>query len=198
MPSLVGLLPVLSQMRFRLRTLLIVLVVPMQRLARWLSSRRWLTFSLRGMFVFITLLGIWLGWQVNWLRQRQDARKWIEQHEVSGGWSRMNPSEMIYEELDGSKHFGKAVDAPWSLRVFGESRLAYIRLDKSKLSEDDIARIDSLMALFPEAEGVAVQEPGMVFGWPPADRRAYLKYPTRIVGGKVINEPVDADGSDSN
>jgi len=172
-------------MRFRLRTLLF--------------SRRWLRFSLRGMFVVITLLGIWLGFQVNWLRQRQEARRWIEQHESLGGWSRINPKDVIWTKLDGTKHPGKPADAPWSLRLFGETRLAFINLDKSKLSEADIPRIDSLLALFPEAEdsGVHVNEPGLVYRWSPPDPRAYLKYPSRRVGGKMVNQPVDAAGSDT-
>src|SRR6266496_1528860 len=101
-------------MRYRLRTLLF--------------SRRWLRFSLRGMFVVLTLFGIWLGFQVNWMRQRQEARRWIEQHESPGEWSRVNPIDVVWTKLDGTKHPGKAADAPWSLRLLGETRLAMIHL----------------------------------------------------------------------
>jgi len=167
-------------MRFRLRTLLI--------------SRRWLRFSLRGMLVVITLFGIWLGFQVNWLRQRREARRWIEQHETRGGWSGVDPTRITVTKLDGTTYQKEAVNAPLSLRLLvGENRLAYIKLDKSKLSEADIPRLNALHALFPEAEGVDIFEPGAVYRWgPPPDPRAYLKYPTRNVGGKMINQPVDA------
>jgi hypothetical protein len=175
-------------MRYRFRTLLILLAVSWQRVVRWLLGRRWLTFSLRGLFAVVTLLGIWLGFQVNWLRQRQEARRWIEQHEIPGGWSHTSPSDVVVTERDGTTHPGKATDVPWSLRLLGETRLAYIHLNKSKLSEADIPRIDSLEALFPEATGVHVQEPGFVTCWPPLDRRAFLSYPTKVVDGKVVNQ----------
>src|SRR5262245_41919867 len=108
-------------MRYRLRTLLILLAVSRQRLTRWLFSRRWFAFSVRGMFGVVILLGIWLGFQANWLRQRQEARGWIEQHEFAGGWSRLNPSEVLVHERNGTTHPDKPADAPWSLRLLGET-----------------------------------------------------------------------------
>jgi hypothetical protein len=42
--------------------------------------RRWFQFSLRTVFILMTILGIWLGIQVKWLRDRQEARKWIAAH----------------------------------------------------------------------------------------------------------------------
>src|SRR5205823_1496989 len=65
---------------------------------------------------------------------------------------RKNPTEVTMMELDGTTHPGKATEAPRSLRLLGESRLAYIRLDKSTLREADIPHINSLHALFPEAK----------------------------------------------
>jgi len=173
-------------MRFRLRTLL--------------TSRRWLRFSLRGMFVFVTLFSIWLSYHVNWMRHRQLARQWIEQHESPGHWSRVNPLDVTWTKADGTKHRGKPADAPWALRLLGEPRLELIHLDKSKLSEADIPRINSLLDLFPEANhsGVHVDEPGLVYRWPPPNPEAYLKYPSRLVGQKWVNQPADADNPNSN
>src|SRR4051794_19913421 len=122
--------------------------------------RRLFRFSLRGLFFLITLFGIWLGYKVNWLRERREARKWIEQHEVAGGWSGINPKHVTWTKLDGTKVPGKAADAPWGLRILGESRLGFIHLDKSKLSEADIPRLNSLLSLFPEASHVQIEEPG--------------------------------------
>src|SRR5262245_4842035 len=168
------------------------------RLWTTLNNRRWLTFSLRGMFAVVTLLGIWLGLQVNWLRQRQEARRWIEQHESPGGWSRMNPSDVVVTRPDGTTHPDKPVEAPWSLRLLGESRLAYIHLDMSKLSEADIPRIDSLERLFPEASGVHVHQPGFVTTWPPTDRRAFLMYPMQIDDdGRAVYQPPLVPDSDA-
>ncbi|HZL88511.1 MAG TPA: hypothetical protein VFB96_09085 [Pirellulaceae bacterium] len=162
-------------MRYRLRTLLVLLAVARHRFTRWLLRRRWWTFSLRGMFAVVTLLGIWLGFQVNWWRQRQEARRWIEEHEVEGGWSHVDPRDVWVTDRTGTRCRDRPAEAPWSLRLLGEPRLAYIHLDKCKLSEADIPRLDSLARLFPEASGVHVQEPGFNSVWPPPDRRAFLK-----------------------
>jgi hypothetical protein len=69
------------------------------RLHALLPSHRWLRFSLRWLFIVITLIGIWLGIQVNWLRQRQEARRWIQQHESPGQYSAKNPTEVMLMEL---------------------------------------------------------------------------------------------------
>jgi hypothetical protein len=95
-------------------------------------------FSLRGLFVLITLIAVCLGFQVRWIRQWQEARRWIEQHEI-GGWSRVDPRDVVT-----SRGPAKLVEPPWSLRLMGESRLVYIQLDKSKLTEADISRLDSV------------------------------------------------------
>jgi hypothetical protein len=129
--------------------------------------------------------------QVNWLRERQTARAWIEEHEI-GDWSRKNPSDVVIMTRWGTRIPEEPVDAPLSLRIFGESRLAYIYLDKSSLSEEDFPLIDSLPRLFPEAQQVQIVERDWTTCWPPANRRSFLKYPTRIVGWKVVNEPIVA------
>ena len=38
-------------------------------------KRRWYQFSLRTLFLVITLCGIWLGWQLYWFKTRHD---WLE------------------------------------------------------------------------------------------------------------------------
>lgn len=174
--------------------------MPRPKLRSLLISRRWLRFSLRGMFVVMTLLGIWLGYYVNWMRQRQVARRWVEQHESPGGWSGVNPVDVTWTKPDGTKHRGQPAEAPWALRLFGESRLAFIHLDKSKLTEADIPRINSLLELFPEARqsGVDIDEPNLIYRWPPPDPQAYLRYSSRLVRGKWVNQPPEADDAKSN
>jgi hypothetical protein len=41
------------------------------------SRRRWFRFSLRTMFVVVTLFALWLGWELNYVRERHATRKWI-------------------------------------------------------------------------------------------------------------------------
>ena len=36
------------------------------------APRRWFRFSLRTMLVVVTMLGCWLGYQFNWIRQRNE------------------------------------------------------------------------------------------------------------------------------
>jgi hypothetical protein len=136
-----------------------------------LAGHRWLAFSLRGLFAAITLLAIWLGFQVNWLRQRQEARRWIQQHE-SSDWSRADPVNVV---VSGIRNRDGRAAAPWSLRLMGETRLVYVILDKRKLTEADMPRLDSLQVLFPEATGIHIEEPGVTYCWPPDDRHAFFK-----------------------
>jgi hypothetical protein len=81
------------------------------------------------MFVVVTLfcvsLGLWLSTRLNWIRQRQEARRWIEQHEAFQ-WSKVDPKDVVT-----SSGPAKSVESPWSLRLLGETHLAYIQLDKS-------------------------------------------------------------------
>ncbi len=67
----------------------------------------WLRFSLRTMLVLVTLLCLYLGWAMNWIRQREAYRQEIalKSHEVS-----MN----------------EVVGAPLSLRILGENGVPYV------------------------------------------------------------------------
>jgi hypothetical protein len=42
------------------------------------STRR-LQFTLRSLFILITLIALWLGYYANWIHQRREARKWLAQ-----------------------------------------------------------------------------------------------------------------------
>ena len=37
------------------------------------TRRRWLQFSLRGLLIVVTLVAVWLGWNVHVVRQRKAA-----------------------------------------------------------------------------------------------------------------------------
>ncbi len=39
-----------------------------------LTRRRWFRFSLRTMFVLVTVIAIFVGYHVNWIRQRNELR----------------------------------------------------------------------------------------------------------------------------
>ena len=75
-------------------------------------KRRWFSFSLRTLFVVVTIIGVGAGWvayQLNWIRERH---RLIELYgKVSLAWrSDLQPPEI-----------------PFSLRLFGERRVNAVR-----------------------------------------------------------------------
>ena len=96
--------------------------------------RRWFGFSLRTLFVLVTVLGVFLGWvdvQLKWIRDRHEARShhdalWTVYSTPIGPWQ---------------------PQAPWRVRIFGESGTATIYLRDEK-SDAELQRIETL---FPEA-----------------------------------------------
>ncbi len=112
-------------------------------------KRRW-TFSLRTMFVVVTVLGIlgWIGNNIRWIHQR---REFIE-----------NPPT-IYMHATRVPH-SAAPWAPWPLWLFGERGWSEISIsfvpwdvweDKEyqvqPLSEVELAQLNHAKSLFPEA-----------------------------------------------
>ncbi len=85
-------------------------------------------FRLRTLLIVIALLAIPMGWwayQLNWIRQRH---KFLESH----------PMHMTNATVGGH-----SVEAPWQLRLFGESTIGYIHAPKTDIPEATL--------LFPEA-----------------------------------------------
>jgi hypothetical protein len=94
------------------------------------TKRRWFRFSLSTLFVVVTIFGCWLGYQLNWIRQRRLADEWIA----------ANPPQMLYDLTYEPKSL------PWSLRILGEQKRGQI-----VVSTRDKARLEEIRALFPEA-----------------------------------------------
>lgn len=86
------------------------------------TKRRW-SYSLRTLFVVVTLVAIWLGWSVNWIRQR-------------------------HEYLEQAYSHGSGVPAPMVLRLLGESGSPVI-VPQGDATD---AEMDYAAKLFPEAE----------------------------------------------
>ncbi len=63
-------------------------------------NRRWLRYSLETLFVAVTVLACWLGYELNWIHQRREA--------LASGIVRF-PIDGVHEELP-----------PWQLRLLGE------------------------------------------------------------------------------
>jgi hypothetical protein len=99
------------------------------------------SFSLRTLFVVVTVFGCWLGYQLNWIRQRHEA--------ITAGHV---PSDQ-----------DKIVPAPGLLWLFGERGHAYVFIrvaDSDELTTAEEADLKHIGELFPEADLGAESGPG--------------------------------------
>jgi hypothetical protein len=97
-------------------------------------NRRWFHFSLRTMFVVVTLVAVpiaWLGAEIQWLRERQAWRNDDHANTVRGWYG------------------GSLRKVPWLSQQFGEGPMLWWELLDSAWTEED--RV-VLQRLFPEAE----------------------------------------------
>ncbi len=65
-----------------------------------------LQFTLRTLFILVTLIAVWFGYYANWIHQRREARKWLDAHPLRG-------------EPYGVCIVGQP-DLPWPLKMLGE------------------------------------------------------------------------------
>jgi hypothetical protein len=116
-------------------------------------KRRWFRFSLRTLFLVVTVACLWLGYQIHWIHERRSGRDWLDRHSI-GGSIGFQP-----ESRPG---------IPWSLMILGEKPIEKIRtigaLDNEK---NDLPmyrkRVAEVSGLFPECQIVDVD----AFDWTP-------------------------------
>jgi hypothetical protein len=89
------------------------------------KPRRWFRFSLRTMFVLVTVFCVWLGYQLNWIRQRRDAIR--SDIILSIGTDETRPPGLL-----------------WIFGEQGHSQISSFRTDE--------VEINRLEELFPEAQ----------------------------------------------
>jgi hypothetical protein len=88
------------------------------------NPRRWFRFSLRTMFVLVTVVCVWLGYQLNWIRQRREV---------------LNSGEFLgFQEVDRESR------PPSLLWLFGERGYSALACSKN-VDKEAIER------LFPES-----------------------------------------------
>jgi hypothetical protein len=99
-------------------------------------KRRWFRFSLRTLFVVVTVGAVlsWLGWNFRAVRQRDDAIWLIES---KGG--------QVDFVQPGSEKFA----APIIFRLFGDRQVEWLMAPKLDFTAEDC---DRFMRLFPEAK----------------------------------------------
>jgi hypothetical protein len=101
--------------------------------------RRWFRFSLRTLFVVVTVLACWLGWQVNVVAQRRTAIRAAQ------------PDAALFVFDDSSlpsatvAYFGNRPGIPLVRRWMGDSRVVFV----AAYREQDVPEFERL---FPEAE----------------------------------------------
>jgi len=98
--------------------------------------RRW-SYSLRTMFVVVTVLGCWLGYQLHWIRERAEVRSWLKSGPISPAGT-----------FDFRNH-----PRPWGLRILGEKpeSMLWIWVEPEESEQHYFARQDRIQRLFPEA-----------------------------------------------
>ena len=126
-------------------------------------KRRWFRFSLRTLFLVVTVFCLWLGWQASVVRERKSLLRSLE-----------NDPHLLFDPLHTSFGPGKMVltfgtltnhrdgpYVPWFRRMLGDDNVTSLGLP-SEMTEEDLRRFK---IAFPEA--VISQEPvGMRFSTP--------------------------------
>jgi len=95
-----------------------------------LIPRRCFRFSLSTLFVVLTVFGVWLAVQVNWIRERRE----------------------ILRRIPGEPADWVAAKAPWSIRIFGERGYHDLHFWRD-LTREEYFRIKQL---FPETDKIWV------------------------------------------
>ncbi len=101
---------------------------------RFFRSR--LKFSLRTLFVVLTIFCLWIGYHLNWIRERHDAREFLREFGVI--WLAT----------------GDEAPAPWRLRMLGEPGVSFFAVGfpgSSGTQFDRKQKIFEFRRLFPEA-----------------------------------------------
>jgi hypothetical protein len=105
-----------------------------------IRGRRWYRFSLRGLLLAVTLLAVWLGWNVNTIRQRRAA---IADWQLRGGG--------VYSQKDSADDlFGPAPvkhELPLVRRLLGDEAISNVFLPPEATS----AELETAAKLFSEA-----------------------------------------------
>lgn len=111
-------------------------------MAAYPPSRRWFQFGLQTMFVAVTVLAVWLGYDANWIRQRRDGLVWISEHAIRSG------SIVIIRD--------SRIGLPWPLRILGEQPAMCRIVRASEDEQHDLpafrARLATIQRQFPECQ----------------------------------------------
>ncbi len=122
-------------------------------------------FRLGTLLVCVTLLCLWLGYQMRWVHQRREALTWIRKHSTEFSWFSVDPAEVAETPRWGAPTPYKQRSAPLLVWLIAEPQVHFMVLDKAKLSSEDGDTLKRLETLFPEADGIHIEEPGWSHRW---------------------------------
>jgi len=105
---------------------------------RALPRRRWFQFSLRTMFVVVTVFAVWLGWQLKIVNERQAFLLWVE-----------NTGGVYGPVVANSGHQDQPQIQFWRIWL-GDFGVIVIGLGKQ--FENDQGKAEEARQLFPEAD----------------------------------------------
>ena len=130
------------------------------------SKRRWFQFNLRTLFVLITLIACWLGYELNWIRQRRNFI--AEENAKCEALQQKGHTRDFYVSVVGP---GKSPGLLW---LFGEPRLDHLAFfvetpmpEVLKRELDKGNPVDLNVQLewqFIPEEGENLQPPSVMFG----------------------------------
>lgn len=112
-----------------------------------LKPRRRFRFSLRTVFILVTLLGMALAWlvvQVKWMSDRRYALRYSE-----------HAGDVLPATAVAGPRLGPTPPAPWSIRILGEKgrrAICVVRDSKDMTDAQFEAKVERIQRLFPEAE----------------------------------------------
>src|SRR5262245_59077071 len=122
--------------------------------AAGIASRRaaWLRFSLRTAFLVVTLLAVWLAWNVNVVLQRRAMRNWIER---IGGRAAIAGQPAYFSGETYHPWLWREADEPrWKInfwrRIMGDQPIRAVVLPPS-IERSDVHRVQKL---FPEVQSI--------------------------------------------
>ncbi|HEY1599862.1 MAG TPA: hypothetical protein VGG64_09690 [Pirellulales bacterium] len=122
--------------------------------------RRWYQFGLGTMFVLVTLFAVWLGWQINVVRERQAVRVFIEEQ---GGiarslqdWRPMRYPPGYVGPRQGA--IPPKISLPFWRHWMGDEPVAEILWPAGSPE----SKMEYAAAVFPEAARILFMPPGIV------------------------------------
>ena len=112
-----------------------------------MAKPRWFRFSLRTLFVVVTIFGVWLGWQLKWIRERREF--------LAAEAAMFVAHKLGYTSAFSAEYV--SYRPPWPLGFFGETGYPHVGLyvdgpDRDNLTAEDRMKVDQAQRLFPESK----------------------------------------------